>query len=105
MSQSKSAEFLRGQVSCIDELLQGDFPVRSATRVVLLSMRGKLAPELTEAEARETTHPTAADVIAEAKKALKEAEDQLVALCSRDDVPDSVTTTLAKLAAWEAAQR
>ena len=46
--------------------------------------------------------PTAADVIAAAKVALIDADDQLVALCSPGDVPHTVRSALAKIEKWEA---
>jgi len=72
--------------------------------------------DLFEAEAHETTHPTAADVIAEAKKALECFPLGLIAAVTFDDsIPTRIKvsadsmrlllTAQQAIAAWEAAQR
>ncbi len=90
MSQERSAEFYRGAKWILDGCCDP---------WVAYALDRRLA----EAEAREASVPTAAEVIAAAERALEEAEDQLVALCSRGDVPSSLTNALAAIAKWKEA--
>jgi len=49
----RSAEWLRGRLSVTSELLENDYPIRSATRVTLLATMANDQRLLAEAEARE----------------------------------------------------
>ena len=98
MSQERSAEFLRGAVATLEEI--GAYPLTLHTYRALLA----------EAEAREASVPTAAEVIAAAERALARMADHICdsspyEVCIKNCPECLRQDALAAIAKWKEAQR
>ena len=113
MSQNHSSEWLRGRkegLRALKDRIGGKRNTMLATwgsytaMDVEVIINDELAM-LAEAEDREFAQPTAAEVIAEARQALEIARQQFGSHAGEQQNEELCEQALARIAAWEAAQK